>query len=465
MMVKSGLQSYAQKVLLKQRPFSLERRVQASFDSVTRYLPDCKALLQRDRARQVQSLNQNLQKGDWTKIMSDYAKLEDDLAIDGLKAFHDKLIFQEQFATTVFCSSLMKEFTKVQTLSLFTAQGKINGEAAGFIGQTLQAKANMQFRMGNFLEGDKLGIFWNQMRKQPASEQCFFMVEGQYSSSCKTVTDAINDIGMNVFGYFRDQNNYPLRMVPSLSMMQQFLIAQTGNDAVTITPVLGTSSREDIHKNAVTDTRDMALPFPGIVLPKTADDEAAPKSLHFWDHDLYHAFVASKIPRNFRHAFATCADSVLELKKEYTDLFIIQILDDLYQHLIDMEHANFWSLTSQKPAIIFFSSFAEKIKAVLARPSKQAIDLEVHHALLREHRVVEKLAINLFQKNFCEKYDISRQDLQDVMQKKMGVVDFSIWTAWEAKVEYHFSELRRENWIKSGKTCLATQLFTLYQKK
>jgi hypothetical protein len=104
------------------------------------------------------------------------------------------------------------------------------------------------------------------------------------------------------------------RMIPSLGLMQTFLNVKF-EDAVTINPVLGLSSMEDIRENGITSTRDMALRFPGVHLPDDADGDAAP-GFSFTFHDFYHAYIASSLGNDFRCLFIKIGDIANEVIKD-----------------------------------------------------------------------------------------------------------------------------------------------------
>jgi len=261
-------------------------KISHTFDSVTRYLPNRDAVLDSaaGRIKECDALCKKLKKSDWETIIKDYTQNPNDLPIDGLKAFHDGKITMEQFSTIISCWSLMNQFpgVEIHRQSIFDEAGLVNRDAEGFIRQTLESSGKFK-EQAPFLNEEKFNVFIRNMQLQPVSEQGFFFIEtDKYDSDIddatraariladtQTITEEIHTgVGVNVFNQFTHEG-ITYRMVPSLSMMQQFLVAYAGDDnAVKIAPVIGLSSVDDIVSNATMDTRDMALPFPGVELPK-----------------------------------------------------------------------------------------------------------------------------------------------------------------------------------------------------
>ena len=77
-------------------------------------------------------------------------------------------------------------------------------------------------------------------------------------------------------------------MMPGISTRQALLDAAFKEEAHRVNPVIGTSRVADIRNGGSGRYRDFALPFPGIPLPKKADDTDAPFIVDFQIHDYSH---------------------------------------------------------------------------------------------------------------------------------------------------------------------------------
>lgn len=86
-------------------------------------------------------------------------------------------------------------------------------------------------------------------------------------------------------------------IIPNFSLIQIILNKIIGNP-VSINLVLGISSVEDIHIGTKFRYRDIAIPFPGVNIPKVADGYSAPTIIEFLKHDLYHCLKSSLTSRN-----------------------------------------------------------------------------------------------------------------------------------------------------------------------
>lgn len=429
---------------------------QKAFNSVTRYLPNCKECLDMaaKRSQEVQDLCDNLDLGEWKMILLAYEDEPENLAIDGLKAFHDGKITMEQFTTLTFAYSLMKEFSedRIYTQSLFNEDGTVNKNAENFIRQTLQPSGIYEGEE-LYMDDEKLLEFLESMKAKPESEKVFFFIKTKNHDHSERTIDTLNkdhtitqeifaNTGINIFSQF-NHNTTTYRMLPSLSMMQQCLHTLNGKQAVTISPVIGLSSTEDIVGNGRNSTREMALPFPDVILPKEADLHAAPHSIDFINHDFYHAIVASSIPNGYRKAFIEIAEDVAKINAEIKeelgrdeDNFICTILDEFYERIIDMEHGSFRNHSSKDMPL---SNPTESIKFIFSIGSQQQIALDrlitkkcqnlepddttdiedlisdelvKIFSVLEKYDVIGRLAAILVETDFCNRYHINTNDVK-----------------------------------------------------
>lgn len=425
-----------------------------TFQSVTRYLSNCAEVLCKAENRVIEgaALCLSLDKGDWPAILAQYQKAADYLPVDGLKLFHDGLITVEQFSTLLFFWSLITEFPEeeIHIQPLFDG-AKINAFAEASIRNTLKLRG-FRIHKDQFLNHESLKIFFNKMRLQKQSERCFFFIKTtKYTLSpynrekdrkVQDGTLTINEetsagIGVNVFHQFFSEYKGYYRMVPSFSMMQQFLVAHDGDRAVKILPVIGPSSTEDIANNGANDSRDMGLPFLGMELPKKADMLAAPKAVDFIFHDFYHSIVASDVSRKFRKAFVIYARAIQEIKKHYAAPLVIRFLDEYYERIIDMEYPEFgkkWKLVmsvkNPTEAQRFLSSVVEQIanafKRFLSSISNNKDDPYRHlgtmpklgatlRYLVVTEKVLDKLVDILHRDKFCERFGITKEDCEPLI--------------------------------------------------
>ncbi len=156
------------------------------------------------------------------------------------------------------------------------------------------------------------------------------------------IYQVVRSLGGNVFGSFL-LDGKPYRMVPTLGLMQTFLVTKFGSQAtqaINIHPVLGISSLENIKENGLTGSRDLVLRSPLVKLPEIADDFAAPGDL-FTYHDFYHAMVASSTPLSLRPSLIALADTVSQLELHCNNQQVLSQLKRIQERIIDLEAIEF----------------------------------------------------------------------------------------------------------------------------
>jgi len=485
-----------------------------TFDSVTRYLPNREQLLTAaaGRVKEGEALCKTLKKSDWATIIKEYKQSPDNLATDGLKAFHDGKITMEQFSTLIFCWSLMKQFPDVEihVQPIFDSNGEVNRAAERFLRQTFESCC-LTKGQASFLDEKKFNTFLRNMKLQPDSENSFFFIktnkfeENLDNETRKTktldgtftVTEEIYQAGVNVFGQFENEGTTH-RMIPSLSMMQQFLAAYAGDtNAVKIIPVIGVSKLKDIVNNTKTDTRDIGLPFPGVELPKQADKLAAPYDIDFIRHDFYHSILASDVTPEHRRAFIAYANAILESKKQAKDPFALRFLGQLNARIVDMEHPifrqnmpNTAELPNPTEAQKFLLALSQQqmnaLNRLLVGPVRElkkedaAKDEDPFKYLfqfganLRKQQIIEKLADVLHQQNFCLHHGITRKDLEGIAEMVKSAKEmmqdqlrqFDVWIPQDLRREFEIDggekitklEAYKRAWQEPEKTDISTQL-------
>lgn len=326
------------------------------------FISELKAL--PDKENHIRALVEAWSKGDFAHPVFANTELYPKYA---LLALRQGDLTKEEFATMMWYRSAVNyhgSSAKIKVVPLFI-NNQINPDAKGIIRQTLKAatEAKILKEAGvtnhSYLDEAQIKEFFVEMRKKPLSEQRFFVVDDihfrqgdaptAYESDWvtadvmkgkRTSSQQIQKTnGINIFCRFKD-NQKPMRMLPSLSMMQNYLNIKYGEQAaVTINPVVGLSTIEDIVKNGALSTRDMGLEFPGLSLPKVADLMVA-EAYDFPYHDFYHAIITSCIPSDHRFAFLKIANRVGQLYNS-------EFMNDWRDTLIDMECKTYRSEVNQ----------------------------------------------------------------------------------------------------------------------
>jgi len=268
-----------------------------------------------------------------------------------LAAVREGLISREQFSTLMWRRSALLANGSIIDVPLFI-NGQVNPQAKAIIKETLQVHPLVQSTLiVDFLSEEELDQFFEQMRSKPLSEQRFFYVPDKYPPPDPFTSNRIKDIvegtrtishevqqnaGFNVFGRFGGDK----RMGPSASMMQTFLDLKFGKNSAKLNYVLGESSLEAIIKNGLLGTREMGLPFPGLPVPRRADDTLAPDIDFPW-HDFYHAYLVSTIPDNHRLAFCQVASLIDSLRSHPDFAPHATFLENWKERVIDMEFPSY----------------------------------------------------------------------------------------------------------------------------
>ncbi|MGH2613405.1 MAG: hypothetical protein ACRDFB_10225 [Rhabdochlamydiaceae bacterium] len=307
-----------------------------NFDEMTRRLTPSEAAVLDFNLRQVSpeelsSFINSLNQRDWITLSA-----PSNYPYCALKAVRNGLISPHQFATVMLYWVNSRSPGKgLKQVLLFNTDGTVNVEARESIKKTVQgtAQPNPVFSFsptrGNqpkyeYLTDEQLDQFFENMRLLPLSEQNFFTLESKYPAGGVASVISGPSTGFNVFYRFNENI-----MIPSAGMMQCFLNTKYGQDAVQINPVLGLSTVEDLQQNGLTK-RDMALHFPRIDLPNTADRHSAPL-YQFTFHDFYHAMVASSIPKSHRELLlkisVIAADTFNKTHESFTKIFSEQLID------------------------------------------------------------------------------------------------------------------------------------------
>jgi hypothetical protein len=342
-------------------------------DSINR-LPD----LQKNRKLLAHALNQ----GDWKNPI--FQKI--DASYYGLGALREGLITVEQLSTLLIYWFLQKNHpdTEIKVINLFE-KGEINPRAREIIIQTLKVaiipdELKTQILKDEeiiYLNEKQIQSFFDKIKTKPLSEQYFFVIPDffpipkNYSGLLETatITQEINQsTGINVFCRF-SENGKLLKMIPSLSMMQSYLDSKY-SAPIKIHPVINIPSAQEIEENGLTHERYCSLPCKDESLPKTADEFEAPSS-EFFDHDFYHAQLASTIPEAHQCAFIAFGRFIKSLEKEQKFNYLNDLLRIFYERLIDMEHVRYRKIDSKASSndlsICFWKSISDSYLSAIAR--------------------------------------------------------------------------------------------------
>ena len=442
-----AVKSYIDSIRFKEEALRIDpvngEAIEHSFDAVTRYLPDKDKIVSQalSRRRQINVLVALLKDGDWSQIVLHYRSNHwGFLAYDALGAFKSGKISMEQFSTLIFRWSLEKDFPEeaIEVIPLFNPDGSINLEARENIRQTLKKIEGVGSLLGfsvDVVSDEHLELFYKRMKRVPQSERYFFQfgtpprskfnaieAKAQSQNQTRTITQEVTESAeFNVFNAFRrfdieDENLAWRRMCASLSMMQQMLYAYKGDMAVKIVPVIGLSTVEDIVNNGLMGTREMAIPFPAVLIPKSADEVIAPTDFDFWNHDFYHAFVASHVPSDVRVGFINFAKMVKDFSGSIVDDPEFKMAFDVYfERIIDMEASLFRNSAIPKSEAFLRSitfSFMNVFPRLNPRLDKKLDDLdfleEFQHRL---HPLLKSLVAKINESGFSKFIGISATDL------------------------------------------------------
>lgn len=385
-----------------------------------------------------------------------------------LKAFKEGKITDHQFATICFFACAMKQQKEVRTfehtpltppvrIALFLADGTINPVAYDIISST-RFSALCKRRIPT-VSDEVLKKFFELMRSQPASEQQFLLLEyNDNAGNEETIRGVLhakrsfqllsgldrtsfrNSPSVGVVEKIVNPNLLKfefayLGMAASAGMMQAMIKAAKKDKAVRINFVLGFSSQDDIRHNGVCDSRDMLLPFEGIIVPKTVHKV-------FWSyleasyHDFLHAFNTTIMYANHRHLNIIVSDHIAAHSSNQSRGKIAEMLQDM-----DMEPYFPFPTAASRP----FANLQEDPDAFywvnLFIVCKNEPDDRTRSAIIKLFdEMVDFLLIS--HKSVAEAHGVSEKGFRRVCQSaKEGIV----WWKTEKDERADFSEIN-ENW-------------------
>ena len=260
-----------------------------------------------------------------------------------LQALYEKKISTESFSTLLSywaIKSNIKNPATYQIRRLISEDNSVDKKNLAILKNNL---VSTEPTISSFFSSEKkLDLFIENLRKFPRSEHNFFLIKLKKKNGFPSFSDDLASkiflkTQFNAFLFVEEESTY-YQMVPSHGMKQAFLNTMSPEDPVQLVPKIGPSDLTSIQLNAMRNTRDMALSFPEVELPKVAHESKIRYPWDFTFHDFYHAYIANYIPRTHQVAFKILSDKFKEeqtpfftpLKKEFFNL--------LSDQLIDMEH-------------------------------------------------------------------------------------------------------------------------------
>jgi hypothetical protein len=226
--------------------------------------------------------------------------LHEDFPYVALKALQQQDISASEFSTLATLHAVVLELMQengnsefpVVFHNLFNKDGSNNDNSWDKIKHSLiNADPN-----GSFIHTQISNITYSMkhtMSNKRPIEAGFWIYKSDIKirNNSNNISHRINELGASIFFYLEQD----FTMLPSISMRQEFLNALFKSDACHINPVIGTTKVTDLHDGALIRSRDFAIPFPNLPLPKTADGMEAPRIVDFQNHDGYHALKISQL--------------------------------------------------------------------------------------------------------------------------------------------------------------------------
>ncbi len=280
-------------------------------EMVRRLTPDeCKTLEEtmasKYNKKQIDALLETVRAGGWGELSECLTK-HPDMPYYALWAFCSGDLTDQQFGSLLLYWSVMQG---PKDALMYPMMGKDEGkfeEGRQLLKKYLQGDNPMQ------LTDEQFDLFIEELKNQPISEQQFFLLRNEFNSSSSAST-ALQREGFP-FTRFCFAFAYADTLIPTIGLMQAYVRAKSGKNAVTIRPVLGLSKVEDIRSNALNGQRDCAFHFPGVHLPRSVHKGVDAPFHQFTLHDLYHVVVASRFPDWFRREIIHLSDIIRSMQK------------------------------------------------------------------------------------------------------------------------------------------------------
>ncbi|MBO9483395.1 MULTISPECIES: hypothetical protein [Gammaproteobacteria] len=280
----------------------------------------------------------------------------DTFAYAVLRAFREKKISSNEFATLVTLQGVYLE--GIQNIdsfeivhhNLFDGKGQANKVNWEIIALSLESSE--WFFSGSFFDVSSIIEKMKRLfENAPPVEASFWSCKRpDFSDEDKRQRTMYKVLSSRSFKVLFDDDWWSGWLIcPSITLRQAFIDSFCQEEAHKVNPVIGTSSLEDIRTGGLKGCRDMAIPFPGHPLPKTADHIAARWILEFMQHDFYHAVRASMLKNADIHLIIAMADVVRKIKASFHDEYIrVKQLSDQQQENFERSISSYsWAKRSQ----------------------------------------------------------------------------------------------------------------------
>lgn len=194
---------------------------------------------------------------------------------------------------------------------------------------------------------EEIRRFFDLMKEIPPFEQQYFLVPDNRSRFVGSIGDTLKSNSITqrfaVFGVEAltriTKNGQNYIVIPSKGMMQAYLVAKFGSDAVTMVTRLGLAPLDDMLDMIQVGQRPYAVDNPKDPIKEADSYVLVQKLMEASHHDFYHALLMSYILKSERVKFYQLArmikneiNSGMLSPEEQNDFEI------MYRRLVDMEH-------------------------------------------------------------------------------------------------------------------------------
>ena len=295
----------------------------------------------------------------------------------------------EQFSSTMIFKAAFQQEQDITPIELFGRNGRINHKAFVLI------QATVEKNVSEILTEQVIETFFELMKDKPKSEQILHLMPNntkwediyEYLESPDLSLISIAQV-IKIQAHFSllgtDSNSWKI-FIPSFSMMQAMLDATCGENACKISPVIGTTTADDIKNDMSCSKRDMAIPYQGFPLPTKADGYSA-SSFEFIYHDFYHLYILSKIPASHRKAFQQIALAIEKVGRKIssecseanqTKQYLEMGLSWFTEKVIDADFPSYRLKKKEGNLCVFWQSIATAAhRSLYSRLEQEGLDLK-----------------------------------------------------------------------------------------
>jgi len=256
-----------------------------------------------------------------------------------VKEFEDGHITQEQLGSILMrwqllSATLPLEPIRREDFSCLNGRGTMTSEGVRWFAKGLTPTERARFATA--------------LKALPQSEQQFTVVwlsEKPAEDSEWKIHNLVSGVLEPTFpglgGKFEEENGhsiYPI-VCPSVGIVQAYLVAKFGENAVTLQPEIGATDRKAYEEAFGRDVHPIGMSAPGAAVPNFIDGIKG-NGPGFSAHDIYHAIRLSQIPKSYRkllfHLLQTVENDLETARYRSGRLEITNKLRfDLYAHDAD----------------------------------------------------------------------------------------------------------------------------------